>query len=667
MIKRKIIVGEKENPGAMDLFVPGRICLFGEHSDWAGGHRRVNSAIAHGFCIIAGTSQGLHSRVRKLADRFVFHSTDSGGTTLTLDEPMDAARLLALAQQGGFWAYAAGVAYQALTHYHVGGIEIDNHHSDLPVKKGLSSSAATCVMVARAFNKTYDLKLTLRGEMDLAYRGEITTPSRCGRMDQGCAYGNKPILMRFDGDALDIDELPVGADLHMAIVDLHAKKDTVKILAALNKAYPFADTEDTRRAQDFLGRENAAIVESARVAMATGDAARLGELMREAQRKFDASLGPLCPDELASPVLHKLLAEPSIQALVWGGKGVGSQGDGSAQFIARGADEQDLLIARLEQLGFAALPLTLSKTRKVRKAVITAAGFGTRLFPMTSIVRKEFLPVVDAQGRMLPLILANVEEAFDAGIEDVAIIIQESDKRLFEAFFNQDIPQEHLHALSGPAKEESARIRGYGQRITLIPQTEQRGLGHAVSLARAWVGPEPFLLVLGDHLFVPNGTTRCARQLVDRYHGEDTNLIGVQVTPESEVGRFGTVGGEWLPSEAGAPQDLIAITRFKEKPDIEYAREQLTIPDLPPASFLTVFGLYILSPAVLAELERRSAVDGRSTEVQLTDTLEDLRSRETFLGLVIKGAKIDVGIPRGYLEGINLYAAPKDDAPRGLR
>jgi UTP--glucose-1-phosphate uridylyltransferase len=280
---------------------------------------------------------------------------------------------------------------------------------------------------------------------------------------------------------------------------------------------------------------------------------------------------------------------------------------------------------------------------------------------MTSIVRKEFLPVVDSRGRMLPLILANVEEAFDSGIEEVAIIIQESDKKFFEGFFHQDIPQEHYQALSGPAKEESALIRGYGQRITLIPQHEQRGLGHAVSLARKWVGSEPFLLVLGDHLFVSKGKSRCARQLIDRYHGADTNLIGLQVTPESEVGRFGTIGGEWLSPETGDKRDMITITRFKEKPDIEFAREQLSIEDLPPSSFLTVFGLYILSPGVLEELEQRSSVDGQAREVQLTDTLEEMRSREPFLGLVIEGEKIDIGIPRGYLAGIALYS----DGPAG--
>ena len=113
------------------------------------------------------------------------------------------------AQRGGFWSYIAGVAYQALTNYHVRGLVINNYHTDLPIKKGLSSSAAICVLAARAFNRVYDLKLTVRGEMELAYQGEITTPSRCGRMDQGCAFGNRPVLMVFDGDRLDTEEFQV--------------------------------------------------------------------------------------------------------------------------------------------------------------------------------------------------------------------------------------------------------------------------------------------------------------------------------------------------------------------------------------------------------------------------------------------------------------------------
>ena len=135
--------------------------------------------------------------------------------------------------------------------------------TDLPIKKGLSSSAAICVLTARAFNRVYDLKLTVRGEMELAYQGEITTPSRCGRMDQGCAFGNRPVLMTFDGDRLETKELQVKSDFHLVIVDLQAQKDTMEILNRLNRCYPVAENETEHNVQQLLGPINKDIIHRA--------------------------------------------------------------------------------------------------------------------------------------------------------------------------------------------------------------------------------------------------------------------------------------------------------------------------------------------------------------------------------------------------------------------
>jgi len=169
----------------MNVFVPGRICLFGEHTDWAGGYRRINSALEKGYALITGTGQGIWARVEPHPTSLILTSaTPEGRKHSPYEIPMDPKALMEEAQRGGFWSYVAGVAYQILTHYHVRGLVIDNYDVDLPIKKGLSSSAAICVLTARAFNRVYDLKMTTRGEMELAYQGEITTPSRCGRMDQ---------------------------------------------------------------------------------------------------------------------------------------------------------------------------------------------------------------------------------------------------------------------------------------------------------------------------------------------------------------------------------------------------------------------------------------------------------------------------------------------------
>ena len=306
----------------MKIFVPGRICLFGEHSDWAGGYRRINADIEKGYTLITGTNQGIYAEVEPHPTALVLSSTtEDGQKSGPYEIPMEANALLNEAQSGSYWSYAAGVAYQILTNYHVRGLVIDNYRTDLPIKKGLSSSAAVSVLTARAFNRIYDLKMTIRGEMELAYQGEITTPSRCGRMDQGCAYGDRPILMTFDGDNLHVTELQVPQDLFFVVVDLHAHKDTMEILARLNRSYPFAETEVERGVQELLGPINKRVVHQAADALQAGDAARLGELMVESQSFFDRYATPACPEELTSPVLHRVLAHEALKPHIWGGKG----------------------------------------------------------------------------------------------------------------------------------------------------------------------------------------------------------------------------------------------------------------------------------------------------------------------------------------------------------
>jgi mevalonate kinase len=425
----------------LKIFVPGRICLLGEHSDWAGGYRRIHADIEKGYALITGTNQGIYAEVESHPNALVLTSTTPDGETHGPYEiPMEPKALLAEAQRGGFWSYMAGVAYQVLTHYHVRGLVINNYKTDLPVKKGLSSSAAICVLTARAFNRVYDLKLTTRGEMEMAYQGEIVTPSRCGRMDQGCAFGNRPVLMSFDGDRIDTTELRVNQDLHFVIVDLQAHKDTMEILARLNRSYPFADNEIERGVQQLLGPINKEITHQAIEALQATDAERLGRLMIEAQAQFDRYATPACPEELTAPVLHRVLNYEPLKSHVWGGKGVGSQGDGTAQFIARSEADQQAVIEIIERdLNMPCLKLTLYAGTKLRKAVIPAAGFGTRLFPATKATKKELFPIVDRDGIAKPAILLIVEEALEAGLDEVIIIVQEHDLEAFRSFFNVQV------------------------------------------------------------------------------------------------------------------------------------------------------------------------------------------------------------------------------------
>jgi galactokinase len=333
----------------MKLFVPGRICLFGEHSDWAGGYRRISSAIEKGYTLICGTNQGIYAEVEPDPNALVLSSvTQEGQKVGPVEIPMELNMLLKVAQEGGFWSYICGVAHQVLKNHRVRGLVINNYKTDLPIKKGLSSSAAISVLTVRAFNRIYDLRMTIRDEMELAYQGEITTPSRCGRMDQGCAFGSRPVLMVFDGDRIDTRELRAGREMHLVIVDLKAHKNTVEILNRLNRCYPVAENDTERGVHNLLGPLNKTTVYAAIDCLEKGDAEALGGLMVRAQKNFDRYAAPVCPEELTAPVLHRVLNYEPLKPLIWGGKGVGSQGDGAAQLLARSPEALEEVIRVLE-------------------------------------------------------------------------------------------------------------------------------------------------------------------------------------------------------------------------------------------------------------------------------------------------------------------------------
>ena len=636
-----------------ELFVPGRVCLFGEHSDWAGGHRRTNSALVPGVVIISGTNQGMYARCKKNAGELVVRSTLPDGTaTDTYRVPMDLARLQQDAASGGFFSYAAGVAAYMLDFYGVDGVEIDNYKTTLPVKKGLSSSAAFCVLVARAFNQAYQLGLTTRAEIEAAYQGEIATPSRCGRMDQGCAFGQIPVMMTFDGDRICVTPLRPGGDFFLLVADLCGKKDTVRILTDLNAAYPFARNERDAAVHGCLGAENQRLVASARCCIEVGDAAGLGTLMAEAQAVFDQSLMPVC-EELKSPLLHRVLADPRMEAWVYGGKGVGSQGDGCIQFVCKSTDARQELTSYLQrEYRMPCFELDIKRPASIRKAVIPVAGLGTRMFPYTKAVPKTFLPVVTPEGVAKPVIQLIIEEALSAGVEEVALVIQPEDEPRFRAYFQTDVRPETVAKLPPALKLESERVMAIGKRLTFIPQHEAKGFGHAVLLAEKWVGNEAFLLLLGDHLFRSAENRSVAHQVVDQFQafGDSQSVVGIYEETLARVKHYGTVTGEWV------EDDTLQLQHIVEKPTEDEAKTYLTVSRHGKETYYCVNGIYALRHAIFGILRQQAASAG-TNEVQLTTALETLRQEEGVKGLAVCGAHFDTGIPAIYAETVGQFSS----------
>lgn len=617
---------------------------------------------------------------------------ESGKRYGPFEVPFEPAALLAAAREGGFFSYVAGVAYVMLTNHRVGGLEIDNYATTLPLKKGLSSSAAICVLTARAFNRVYNLRLTVRGEMEAAFQGELMTPSRCGRMDQACAFGSRPVELTYDGDFVSTTELQVPKPLYYVVVDLCAKKDTVTILRDLQSAYPVPGNSVEMDVHSVLGELNLSITARAKEAFAKADARTLGELMKEAQDNFDRAGSAVCPSQLTAPVLHRVLNYPALQDLVWGGKGIGAGGDGAAQFLCKGFEAQTAVAEVITRdLGMFALKLTIEAASTIRKAVIPAAGFGVDLFPATKATHAPLFPIVDRDGSMKPAILVTVTELVEAGLERVVIVVQPGDVDAYRRLFKEPLDPQNYHKLKPEQQKLAKEILLIGEKVELVVQEKQEGFGHAVLCAHEVIGDEAFLLVLGDHLCkslavffvlpksylqlltnpmncVDRSTASdgrsCVQQLLDAYAlhcGAGSGLVGVRPTPLAQVPHFGTVSGTWLPDSSSTSSSthsrVLKVTRLAEKPSVEVAEATMKVPDLGDR-FLTAFGMYVVPSQAFRLIRKQidhNLRDG-SGSVAFAHTLDALMEEVGLLALNMEAQRFDIGTVEHFLDSVRAFA-----------
>ncbi len=638
----------------INLFVPGRLCLFGEHSDWAGLQKSINSGIVPGYAVVTGIEEGIYGTAEK-ADVFSVTSRlpEYHGSSFSCE--MDMNRLRAAAREGGFFSYVAGVASYICEWYHVGGMHLEITDMTLPMKSGLSSSAAICVMVAKAFNKLYDLHLNTLGLMNIAYWGEQRTPSRCGRLDQACAFGVNPVIMTFDGNELDVERITVRKPLYYVFADLMAGKDTVKILGDLNRAYPFAHNEMETRLHEALGEDNRKITSRAITYISQGDAEKLGELMTEAQALFDEKVAPMCPEELTAPVLHTILDDSTVKSLTYGAKGVGSQGDGTVQFLARDEAAQAQLIAYLKsERGMTAYSLTLRPSAVVRKAVIPVAGFGTRLYPETRGVKKEFCPVIDKDGLVKPAILVLLEELDRIEIEEICLILNKEEKNYYEDFFMKTLPMEHYNKLSKDMKAYEDKIRKISKKLRFVFQEEQKGFGHAVYQSRDFAAGEPVLLLLGDTIYQSNTNTACTRQLLDAYEQVGQPTVAVHAVALEEVVHYGIFSGVWENKE----ETILKLTAISEKPSCENARDYLAVSSRRQAeNYYAAFGAYVITKDVYDRLGyavEREIVNEKG-EVELTDALDYVRKEKGMMAYIPDGCSYDIGNAAAYRKTVTEF------------
>jgi UTP--glucose-1-phosphate uridylyltransferase len=287
---------------------------------------------------------------------------------------------------------------------------------------------------------------------------------------------------------------------------------------------------------------------------------------------------------------------------------------------------------------------------KVRKAVITAAGRGTRQYPASTAVQKEMFPLVDRDGLTKPVIQIIGEEAIDSGIEEICIVTAPGEEKQYRDYFRR-LDDQMVKAFRGKdwAILESEKLGAFGERLSFAEQDSPEGFGHAVYQAKKFVGDDPFLLLLGDHIYISDVKDRCARQLIKVYEHYMLEVItGVQPTVERLLHLFGVVAGVPIDANKG----IYKATKIVEKPSIELARNELVTPGLPAGNYLAHFGMHVFSPRIFDSLEYLIKNNIREkNEIQLTAAQEHLRQNtDKYWCLITQGQRYDTGIPYGLME-----------------
>ncbi|HHR7947243.1 TPA: UTP--glucose-1-phosphate uridylyltransferase GalU [Staphylococcus aureus] len=275
--------------------------------------------------------------------------------------------------------------------------------------------------------------------------------------------------------------------------------------------------------------------------------------------------------------------------------------------------------------------------KKIKKAIIPAAGLGTRFLPATKAMPKEMLPILDK-----PTIQYIVEEAARAGIEDI-IIVTGRHKRAIEDHF--DSQKELEMVLKEKGKSELLEKVQYSTELAnifYVRQKEQKGLGHAISSARQFIGNEPFAVLLGDDIV--ESEVPAVKQLIDVYEGTGHSVIGVQEVPEADTHRYGIID----PLTKNGRQ--YEVKKFVEKP------AQGTAP-----SNLAIMGRYVLTPEIFDYLKTQK--EGAGNEIQLTDAIERMNNDNQVYAYDFEGERYDVGEKLGFVKTTIEYAL-KDDSMR---
>ena len=297
--------------------------------------------------------------------------------------------------------------------------------------------------------------------------------------------------------------------------------------------------------------------------------------------------------------------------------------------------------------------------KPIKKAVVPIAGYGTRLFPATKAVPKALFPIIAQDGIAKPVIQLIIEEALSAGVEAVCLVAQPQQVDPIADYFSGAVADAILEKAELAAQAE--RLAEIGQRLHFAIQEKPEGFGHAIYCAKDFAAGEPVMILLGDHLYISESETTCAKQLVDIYGEVGQSVTSLDLCHESELSLNGIVHGSPNPES----ERLYTLAQISEKPTAEFARQHLRVEGIPDQQYLCNFGIDLLTPLLFEILDynyrHRIVTHG---EIQLRDAMSEMIRQQGMSGYRVAGQRYDTGNPRELLRTVNAFGlhSPYRDA-----
>ena len=288
--------------------------------------------------------------------------------------------------------------------------------------------------------------------------------------------------------------------------------------------------------------------------------------------------------------------------------------------------------------------------KPIQKAVIPIAGYGTRLFPATKAVPKALFPIIAEDGIAKPVIQLIIEEALSAGVETVCIVAQPQQVQPITDYFSSTVAPAILEKAELAAQAD--RLAEIGSRLHFAIQEQPEGFGHAIYCAKDFAAAEPVMILLGDHLYISELASSCAKQVVEVYAQVGHSVTSLDLCHESELSLNGIVHG----SPRAESERLYTLAQISEKPTAAFAAQHLRVEGIPAQQYLCNFGIDLLTPTLFDILEHnyrhRIVTHG---EIQLRDAMTEMIKQEGMSGYRVAGRRYDTGNPQELLKTINAF------------